>query len=183
MKKILCVLLSVIFAFGLLAVAAGAAESIIPVHYVCLDESAVGYILIPLNEDGKYNSTYTDEDDDIENGLFYIPDGGTIRFVVEYEEGYSDNFMTTVRYMPTDRFLGSFNGDPALAENEAKLLTPDKNGVYTISGIDRAITVTVYNTQTESLSSIMDFIKHLIAFLADLMMKFFGVDFDLGDEY
>ena len=183
MKKIICILLSVIMAFGMLAATAGAAESIIPVHYVCLDDDAVGYILIPLNEDGQYNSTYTDEDDDIENGLFYIPDGGTIRFVVEYEDGYSDNFMSTVRYMPTDRFQGSFNGDPALAENEAKLLTPDKNGVYTISNIDRAITVTVYNTQSESFSSIIDFIKELIAFHVDLVMKFFGVDSDLEGDY
>lgn len=183
MKKFICILLSAIMAFGVLTVSAGAAESIIPVHYVCLDKNAVGYILIPLNEDGQYNSTYTDEDDHIENGLFYIPDGGTIRFVVEYEEGYSDNFMTTVRYISTNRFKGSFNGDPALAENEAKLLTPDKNGVYTISGIDEGITVTVYNTQSSTFSSLMDFIKELIAFLADLLMKFFGVDGGLDDEY
>lgn len=183
MKKFLCVFLSVIMAFGLLAATAGAAESIVPVHYVCLDDDAVGYILIPLNEEGKYNSTYTDEDDDIENGLFYIPDGGTIRFVVEYEEGYSENFMSTVKYISTNRYQGSFNGDPALAEREAKTLTPDANGVYTIANITEAITVTVYNTQTNTLSSMIDFIKELIAFLTDLLMKFFGVDFDLGDEY
>ena len=183
MKKFLCVLLSVIMAFGLLAATAAASESIVPVHYVCLDDNAVGYVLIPLNEEGKYNSTYTDEDDDIENGLFYIPEGGSIRFVVEYIDGYSENFMITVRYMPTDRFQGSFNGDPALAENEAVLLTPDKNGVYTITNIDKAITVAVYNVQTESMSGIIDFIKELIAFLTDLLMKFFGVDSDLEGDY
>ena len=123
MKKLMCVLLSVIMAFGMLTVCAGAAENIIPVHYVCLDENAVGYVLIPLNEDGKYNSTYTEEDDDVENGLFYIPDDGTIRFVVEYVDGYDENFMVTVRYIATNRFVGSFNGDPALAENASVLLT------------------------------------------------------------
>lgn len=183
MKKILCVLLSIMMAFGMLAVSAAATDSVVPVHYVCLDDDAVGYILIPLNEDGEYNSTYTTEDDDIENGLFYIPDGGTIRFVVEYVDGYNENFMTTVRYIATNRFQGSYNGDPALAENEAKLLTPDANGIYTISNITEGITVTVYNVESESLSSIMDFIKELIAFLTDLLMKFFGVDFDMSDEY
>ncbi|MBQ6862631.1 MAG: hypothetical protein IJO14_00175 [Clostridia bacterium] len=182
MKKMVCILLSVLMAFGLLAVSVGASE-VIPVHYVCLDEAAQGYILIPLNEDGKYNSTYTTEDDDIENGSFYIPNGGTIRFVVEYEESYSDNFMTTVKYIATNRYQGSFNGDPALAENEAVMLQPDKNGVYTIANITEGITVTVYNVESESMSGIIDFIKELIAFLADLLMKFFGVDFDLGDEY
>lgn len=182
MKKIICILLSAVMAFGVLTVSVGAAE-VIPVHYVCLDEAAEGYVLIPLNEDGKYNSTYTTEDDDIENGLFYIPDGGTIRFVVEYVESYSENFMVTVKYIATDRYQGSFNGDPALAENEAVILEPDKNGIYTIPNITENITVTVYNVQTESMSNIIDFIKELIAFLADLLMKFFGVDFDLGDEY
>ncbi len=183
MKKLICVLLSVIMAFGMLTVCAGAAENIIPVHYVCLDENAVGYVLIPLNEDGKYNSTYTEEDDDVENGLFYIPDGGTIRFVVEYVDGYDKNFMVTVRYIATNRFVGSFNGDPALAENASVLLTPDENGVYTISNITEPVTVTVYNVQKQSLSSIVDFIKELIAFLTDLLMKFFGVDSDIGNEY
>ncbi len=183
MKKMLCILLSVLMAFGALSVSVAANENIIPVHYVCLDESAVGYVLIPLNEEGKYNSTYTDEDDDIENGLFYIPDGDTIRFVVEYLDGYSENFMITVKYIATNRFVGSFNGDPALAENAAVTLTPDKNGVYTISGITEPITVTVYNVQTQSMSSIIDFIKELVAFLADFLMKFFGVDFDMSDEY
>ena len=182
MKKFLCILLSSIMAFGALAVSAAAAE-IIPVHYVCLDESAEGYVLIPLNEEGKYNSTYTTEDDDIENGLFYIPDGGTIRFVVEYVDDYTENFMTTVRYIATNRFQGSFNGDPALAENESKIITPDANGVYTITNIHEAITVTVYNVQPSSLSSLIDFIKELIAFLTDLLMKFFGVDSDLDGEY
>lgn len=182
MKKFLCVFMSMLMVFGLVSVSA-AATSIIPVHYVCMDEAAQGYVLIPLNEDGKYNSTYTTEDDDIENGSFYIPDGGSIRFVVEYVDSYSENFMTTVKYIATDRYNGSFNGDPALAENEAVQLTPDKNGVYTIANISEGITVTVYNVETESMSGIIDFIKELVAFLADLLMKFFGIDFDLGDEY
>ncbi|MBQ3520241.1 MAG: hypothetical protein IJA31_13085 [Clostridia bacterium] len=183
MKKFICVLLSAVMAFGVLSVAAVAAESIIPVHYVSVDADAQGYILIPLNDDGEYNSTYTDEDDHIQNGTFYVPDGGVIRFVVEYEDGYSDNFMTTVRYMNTVRYEGFYTGNPSLAEDEAILLTPDANGVYTIAGIDEAITITVYNTQSESMSSIFDFVKELIAFLVDLLMKFFGIDSGLGDEY
>ncbi len=182
MKKTISILLSILMVFGSFALTVGASE-VVPVHYVCLDEEAVGYTLIPLNADGKYNSTYTTEDDDIQNGSFYIADGGTIRFVVEYIDGYSENFMITVKYIATNRYQGSLNGDPALAENEAVTLTPDKNGVYTIANIKEGITVTVYNVETESMSSIIDFIKELVAFLADLLMKFFGIDVGLGDEY
>ena len=183
MKKVLCILLCALIAFSGLGLYAAAEDGLVDVFYVELDDDAVGYVLIPLNADGQYNSTYKTDDDDIANGSFYVPDGGTIRFVVEYTGSYAPNFMTTVRYIASNRFKGAMNGDPALAENEAQLLTPDANGVYTISNITEDICVTVYNVKESGLSSIIDFVKQLIAFLADVLMKFFGIDIGLGDEY
>ena len=106
------------------------------------------------------------------SGENYVIPGESYKFTVSAINGYVLGKTTVIKVanvnLPVDVIMGK--------ETEfAYIITPDRDGVYTIENVQEDLYVYAANIQTETLSTVMDFVYGILKFFKDILQWFFGV--------
>lgn len=123
----------------------------------------------------------------------YVADGEDYHFIITTIGGNAFDQTTKVRAYPTSRYLDIIEGvdfefiektpdgkivdkpyDPVSGYG---VLSPDKDGVYTITSVNQDLTISTANLQSKSIAGVKDFLLNFFQFFINWMRWFFGLRF------
>ena len=156
MKKLISLVLAVIIAFSCLSLTVSAADEGYTKTYVVNVAPACAEKLELVSTSGSH----------------YVVAGESFSFRVEAINGYVFDQTTVIKVANTH-----YEADVVLGvESEyGYVITPDKNGVYTIEEVNEDLYIYVANLEQSSFADLKDFLLNMFNFFRDLMKWFFGV--------
>ena len=156
MKKLISLVLAVIIAFSCLSLTVSAA-----------DEGYTKTYVVNVAPDCAQKLELTST-----SGSHYVVAGESFSFTVEAINGYVFDQTTVLKVANTH-----YEADVVLGvESEyGYVITPDKNGVYTIEEVNEDLYIYVANLEQSSFADLKDFLLNMFNFFRDLMKWFFGV--------
>ena len=156
MKKLISLVLAVIIAFSCLSLTVSAADEGYTKTYVVNVAPDCAQKLELISTSGSH----------------YVVAGESFSFTVEAINGYVFDQTTVLKVANTH-----YEADVVLGvESEyGYVITPDKNGVYTIEEVNEDLYIYVANLEQSSFADLKDFLLNMFNFFRDLMKWFFGV--------
>lgn len=173
MKKIISVILACLMLFTAFGCIALAADGYTAAYTVSLDGgSAERMTIVPV----KYPVEKNEDDSLVTLDSFYVAEGGDFHFIAVPNGSYRFDQTTCIKAFPESLYVDIIEGNEYKADSPyGKIIEPDKEGVYTVSGIHEDTVIKVYNLQEDSLSDVKDFLLNFAQFFINLIKWFFGL--------
>lgn len=167
-----------------------AADGYVKAHTVTVAEDSAKKIkIIPV----KYPLEIGEDGMPVAIDGSYVADGEDYHFIITTIGGNAFDQSTKVRAYPTSRYIDIIEGkdfefidktpdgkvidkayDPIAGYG---VLSPDKDGVYTITAVNQDLTISTANLQTKSIAGVKDFLLNFFQFFINWMKWFFGLRF------